>query len=168
MTAVDFERLYPRAWIIGRADGSFQPVADFEPGALDATIMLVRDGNGDVADAVAWEDSRPGRWWTYSGTLDYIGEGELRRAWWGNRPARMVSTPAAYLDAIGSAFCILRWSADVDAILGPVCGVVCDTEALKAKLRRTLLEQAADRRRLLESAINAFPIAVASEQRRAA
>lgn len=195
MKTSDFERLVPRAWIIGRADGTFESLRQFEPGAVEAEIMLVRgpepddeeqlvlgydegdselsvfvqppDRDWPVIDAIAWEAQRPGIWWTLGGTA-YIGEWELRRAWWDEEPARMVSTPAAFLAAHGDAFLLLRWDVDVDAILGDAPGVICDTPALAAKLRRTLIEQAAPRRRMLEVAIRAYPITIQRPVRRRA
>jgi hypothetical protein len=165
MTAVDIASLYPSAWIIGHSDGRFVPLPEFTPGAVRAEIMLVRalvddpmEDVGDVIDAVAWEVDRPDDWWTINGT-SYLGEWELRRAWWDEAPARMVSTPEAFARDSAS-FVVLDWSADVDDILGPVPGVVCDSPALVSKLRRTMFLQAAPRRRLLESAIRKFPISM--------
>jgi hypothetical protein len=157
--------LYPSAWIIGHSDGRFEPLPAFEPGAVRAEIMLVRalvddppEEVGVVIDAIAWEADKPGAWWTINGA-SYLGEWELRRAWWDKAPARMVSTPEAHARDSAS-FVILDWSADVDDILGPVPGVLCDTPELVSKLRRTMFLQAAPRRRTLESAIRRFPISV--------
>ena len=166
------EALCPAAWIVGRSDGLFVPVNEHESGAVLAHIMLVREPvfdpmeeAGEVVDAIGWEEDRPGAWWTLNGTA-YIGEHELRRSWWEQTPARMVSTPAAYLDCHGAAFCIIDWEADVDAILGPTAAVTVDNINLASRLRRTMFDQAAPRRRYLESAIQAYPITV--ERRRAA
>lgn len=161
---IDLAKLFPSSWVIGRSDGRFEPLSEFEPGAVKAKIMLVRDYDGEAVDAIAWASDRPTVWWTYRGTLDYIGEHELRRAWWDQSPARMVATPAGFVAAAGAAFCILRWDADIDEILGPVPGVDCDGAALAQKLRRTLIEQAAERRRILEAAIAKFPITVAARR----
>jgi hypothetical protein len=162
--------LYPSAWIIGHSDGRFVTASEFEPGAVRAEIMLIRalvedplEDMGAVIDAVAWETEKPGDWWTINGT-SYLGEWELRRGWWDQSPARLVSTPEAHARDSAS-FVILDWSADVDDILGPVPGVVCDTPELVSRLRRTMFLQAAPRRRLLESAIRRFPISVASAAR---
>jgi hypothetical protein len=162
----DTASLYPQAWIIGRDDGRFVTASEFEPGSILAEIMLIRalvddplEQLGDVVDAVGWSADDPGNWWTINGTT-YLGEWELRRSWWDQTPARMKSTPAAHARDSAS-FVILDWSADVDDILGPVPGVICDTPELVSRLRRTMFLQAAPRRRILESAIRKFPISVA-------
>jgi hypothetical protein len=149
-------------WAIVSSDGKFRRILEFLPGAIDARVMLVRDdldpdGSFDIIDAVAWDADDPSAWWTWTGKLDYLGEYELRRARWENRPARMVSRP---VDFRGDTFCLIRWDAEIDSILAGVPGVACDTPELTAKLRQSWVEQATATRRRVEAAARRFPIVV--------
>jgi hypothetical protein len=102
--------------------GTFQRLSEFEPGAIAAEFILVRetvfdamDETGEVYDTVAFDPSRPTRWWTEHGLVTCLGECELNTAWWNERPARMVATPADWLACHGAAFCIVDWSTDLNA-----------------------------------------------------
>lgn len=142
--AADFPKRLPlTAWIVGRRDGRFDLLGEYEPGAVRADLVHVLEGEYlELVDAVAWECHRPGRWWTLRGVATVLGEHELAAAWWEQRPARMVATPADWLAQPLTSFVIVDWSTDINAAIGAAPGVVCDTPALACRLRRTLIEQA--------------------------
>jgi hypothetical protein len=66
----------------------------------------------------------------------------------------LLETPAAYVAAHGHGFCIVDWTADVNAIIGRVEAVECATQALYARLRRTLIAQAMPRGLTITTAEN--------------
>jgi hypothetical protein len=130
----------------------FERLSEFEPGAIAAEFILVReivfdpmDEVGDVYDTVAFDPARPTRWWTEYGLAVCLGEYELATAWWQERPARMVATPADWLRCHGAAFCIIDWNADLHAIIGRAPSVECADDWLAGKLKRELTEQARSR-----------------------
>jgi len=130
-------------------DGRFQLLSEFEPGAVDAELILVREivldpmeQLGEVYDTVAFDPSRPTRWWTESGLATCLGEYELDTAWWDDRPARMVATPADWLACHGAAFVILDWSCDLSALLGRAPTIECADDWLAGKLNREMAAQA--------------------------
>jgi hypothetical protein len=136
-------------WIMPFSDGSFQRLPEYEPGAIDADWLYVRAWDdelfteaGDIIDCVAWAKGTVEPWWCWRGIAGFLGEAELRLSWWERRPARMVETPSDFLACHGEAFCVLDWSADIDLIIGDAPSVSCSTERLRAKLIRTLMEQA--------------------------
>jgi hypothetical protein len=132
-------------------DGRFERLSEFEPGAVEADFMHVREQVddpieqiGDVFDVIAWQAQRPGVWWTQRGLVTVIGEHELQAAWWGSRAARMVATPADHARDPGT-FCVVDWTADINAIIGRNSMIECSTPALYKKLRETLIAQAMPR-----------------------
>jgi len=139
-------------WIVGRRDGTFEgPLAEFEPGAIRAEFMYCRElvadpfeEVGDVIDIIAWPLGRRSPWWTQRGLVTVIGEHELVAAWWDDRPARMVATPRDCCADSGT-FCIIDWSAEIDAIIGQAPAVECATRELERRLRETLIRQATQR-----------------------
>jgi hypothetical protein len=133
-----------RGWIIPSSRGTFELLEEFEPGAVQAEFLHVADGN-EIVDTIAWEKERPGVWWARRDLLDHVGAHELDAAWWDERPARLLPTPADYVAAHGHGFVILDWSADINAIIGKVAAVECATAALYRKLKETLIEQAMPR-----------------------
>lgn len=133
----------PPRWIIGHRDRMFEPLYEFEPGAIEATIILVREGEeAEVVDAIAWPKDTRSPWWMLRGIATVLGEHELSRAWWDGNAAQMVATPADFVACHGAAFCILDWSADLNSIIGRAPAVECATAGLAAKLRAALIEQA--------------------------
>jgi hypothetical protein len=133
-------------------DGTFQRLEEFEPGGLVAEFLHVRETVfdwteevGDIYDIVAWDARRPGIWWTAYGVAVVLGEWELGDAAWDDRPARMTSTPDAWVCSHGSSFCVVDWSADLQAIIGRASKIKCATPALHTKLRETLIAQAMPR-----------------------
>jgi hypothetical protein len=130
-------------------DGTFQRLSEFEPGAIKAEFILARETVfepmeevGDVYDTVAYDPTRPTRWWTEHGLAVCLGDWEITAAWWGDRPARMVATPADWLKTHGGSFCVLDWSADLQAIIGRVPAIECVDDWLAGKLKREMTEQA--------------------------
>jgi hypothetical protein len=137
------------SWILPFSDGTFQRLREYQPGAIDVNWLYVRnwvpDPFEDVApiiDCVAWPKGSREPWWLWRNIAACVGEHELQSAWWENRPARLVETPADYLACHCAAFCILDWNADINAMLGAAPGVCCSTLRLAQKLSRTLQQQA--------------------------
>jgi hypothetical protein len=145
MTGADLERLPLRGWIIGRADGLFEHLPEFEPGAIEADMAMVRDDDLESYDAVAWERGSRSPWWLVAGVATVLGEHELSAAWWDGRPARMLETPTDYVAAHGAGFVVLDWTADLNSVLGGATAVECATLALYERLRTTLIQQALPR-----------------------
>lgn len=131
----------PSGWIMPSKLGTFEPLAELEPGAVQADFLHVRN-DGEIIDIIAWERERPGIWWARRDLLTHVGDFELDDAWWSERPARLLETPAAYVAAHGRGFVILDWASDVNAIVGRVAQIECATPALYRKLWETLIEQA--------------------------
>ncbi len=156
MTAADL--LPVSGWIMPSRRGTFEHLAEAEPGAINADFLHVIEGD-DLIDTVAWERSKPGVWWLRHDLITHVGGDELAAAWWDERPARMLETPAAYVDARGGGFCIVDWSADINAVVGRVAAVECATPALYKRLRETLIQQAMPR---------GLSITIASNRRAAA
>lgn len=129
-------------WILPSRSGTFELLADFEPGALRAEFLHVPGDDGEIVDAIAWERERPGIWWTRHDLLTHVGWHELEAAWWEERPARLLETPNDYVARLGAGFVILDWTADLDAIIGRVARIECATQALKARLKQKLVERA--------------------------
>jgi len=135
-------------YIIGRSDGTFDgPLAEFEPGAIMAELMCVREivadpmeEIGEVYDVVAWERGTTSPWWTRRGLVTVLGEHELQSAWWQDRPARMVATPYDHAIDPGT-FCIIDWSADINAIIGIAPAVECASRDLERRLWDALTRQ---------------------------
>jgi len=150
--------------IVPNSRGTFEPVAEFEPGAVLADFLHVIDGD-ELIDSVAWEAGRARTWWLRHDIITHVGDHELDDAWWHERPARLLETPAAYVAAHSRGFVILDWSSDVNAIVGRVAAVECATPALYERLRRTLIEQAMPRGLTITTAAKAK---LTSDSRRAA
>jgi len=131
------------------SDGTFQRLAELEPGAITADFILVREmvcdpmeEVGEVYDTIAYDPGRPTRWWTERRLAVALGEWELCNAWWDGRPARMVATPADWLACHGAGFCIVDWSVDLNALLGRAPAIECADDWLAGKLNRELTAQA--------------------------
>src|SRR5262249_26257416 len=105
-----------------------------------------------LVDTIAWEPERPGRWLSHRDLVTHVGQDELDRSFWDETPARMVATPAAFVACHGQAFCILDWSADLNAIIGRAAAVECDSEELRGFLSRALHRQATAHLRTLKIA----------------
>ncbi len=140
------------AWIMPSSAGTFQRLPEYEPGAVDADWLYVREWVPDpfeevpeIIDCVAWKKGTRSPWWMWHGIAAHVGEHELRTAYWQDRPARLLETPQDFLACHGAGFCILDWTADVDAIIGAAPAVSCSTDDLAAKLQRVLTEQAKPR-----------------------
>jgi len=161
MTAADLAALEKRMlaggciYVIGNADGRFELLSEFEPGAVDAEIMIVRDEGLEAFDAVAWEHDKPSRWWTLRDVVTGVGEHEISKAFWEERPARMIETPADYLACRCEACCIIDWSADINAIIGLAPAIECATSRLERRLRQALVRQALPKIRITTSEVRA-------------
>ncbi|MGE0117656.1 MAG: hypothetical protein AB7S71_01450 [Dongiaceae bacterium] len=132
-----------------RADGVFDRLPEFEPGALDADFLYVRDRDTlEIVDCIAWQRGVASPWWIERGLMTVIGEWELQRSWWDGDAAYMVATPRRFVELHGLGFCIVDWSADVNTIIGRAAEVVCETEQLREHLRQTLIRQAMPRIRI--------------------
>jgi hypothetical protein len=131
-------------WILPSKRGTFEPLAEFEPGAVEARFLHVTEGDA-LIDTVAWQPERPRVWWLHHDLVAVLGEDEIDSAWWDERPARMLETPADYSAAHGHGFVVLDWTCSILAILGRVASVECATPALFRRLRETLVEQAMPR-----------------------
>jgi len=131
--------LAPLAWIEPSSDGTFQFSSDGR--GLLAKLYQVFE-NDEIIDVIAWPVDATSPWWTLRGLATHLGQHEMRAAWWERRHALMVATPQHYVDHVGEAFVIIDWSADLNAILGDVPGIVCDSAALADRLRRILVSQA--------------------------
>lgn len=131
--------LRPSALIETASDGSFQE----SEGGFEALVCPVRDGHGDVIDAVAWRLGAPNVWWRYRCLGDVLGAPALLKAAW--EPAELIlyETPARWLAAVGSkAICILDWSADLRLLFGLVHGpLTCESARLEQKFLATLARQ---------------------------
>jgi hypothetical protein len=138
----DLETLPLLAYIRGTADGLFDILPHHEPDSAYAQIIIVRDLDLEPYDAIAWEIGKPEKWWTLRGAAVVLGEYELTAAYWQERPARMLATPADYIDCHGAGFVLLDWSAPINDIIGACPAVSCATRALADRLRRTLWQQA--------------------------
>jgi hypothetical protein len=130
--------------IIGTRDGTFRIAEHGEAGAIDAELLLVRDGDDlDIIDAIAWPRDKRSPWWVMRGLVAILGDHELRAAWWDQRPVRLLETPRDWLHAHGDGACIVDWEADLRAMFGDVTAVACATGALAARVCQTLQAQAA-------------------------
>jgi len=130
--------------ILGAGDGTFRIAGHGEAGAIDAELLLVRDGDDlEIVDAITWPRDRRSPWWTMHGLVALLGDHELRAAWWDQRPVRLLETPRDWLHVHGNGACIVDWEADLRAMFGDVAAVACATDALAARVRQTLQAQAA-------------------------
>ena len=127
-------------FILPNADGTFEPLSEREPGAIAAQFLRVTV-DAKWLDTIAWDPGTPSIWWTRRRVVPFIGSDELSRAWWDERPARFVATPADYLLHRKNAVCIIDWTADINSIIGVVDAVTCETRALAEKMKQTLLRQ---------------------------
>jgi hypothetical protein len=134
--------------LIRPAGTRFERLSEYEPGAFNAEFILVRETVfdpmeevGEVYDVVAFDPSRPTRWWTEHGLVTCLGEYELNTAWWEDRPARMVATPYDWLRCHGAAFCVVDWSCDLNALIGRAPAIECADSWLASKLNRELTAQ---------------------------
>jgi hypothetical protein len=130
-----------RGLILPRADGTFDPLGEIEPNAIEVDFLHVTD-DGELIDSIAWHRDRPDIWWTHRDLVPVVGSYEISSSWWDHRPAYFVETPADFIACNGQAACIIDWTADVNAIIGEAESVGCQTTALAERMRRTLLAQA--------------------------
>lgn len=129
--------------------GLFEPLTEFEPGALDVDFLHVRETVadpfeevGEIIDIIAWRRGTKSPWWMRRGVVTVIGDWELDNAAREDRPARMVATPADFVGTHGGAFCILNWNADLCEIIERAPHIECACAALEQRLRQTLVRQA--------------------------
>jgi hypothetical protein len=124
-----------RFWTDSGGDGIF------------CTLLPIYDPvSFEVFDVIAWEPSRPGRWWWQSGLATHLGEDDLLAIQLApRRGIRLVENPQAWLDAKSPVVCILDWNADLRALLRDVSTIHCSTLRLAEFLERRLAEQVAHR-----------------------
>jgi hypothetical protein len=115
-----------------------------QSGAL-ATLIPIELHDGTAIDAVAFLAANPRRWWTEKLAATHLGDTELNRAQWYQRPIRLVATPADWLRD-PQTICVLDWwSCDLRALFGDVPKVICASDGQERFLRRRLTEQVAPR-----------------------
>jgi hypothetical protein len=109
---------WPVATIEPSADGTWQPTSE-QPGLSKPECMLyqLQEADGSLYDVVAWEASHPQFWWRRWGRATFMGEWCIEKANREGQPVWLVPTPDEYLRHSPNACCILRWDADVRAIL---------------------------------------------------
>jgi hypothetical protein len=110
----------PSATIQPFADGTWQPTPeqpDPDPSVPECMLYQIEETDGSLYDVVAWESARPHIWWLRYGRATFMGEWCINKANHERKPVWLVPTPAEYLQYAPLACCILRWDADIRAIL---------------------------------------------------
>lgn len=121
------------------ADGSFQ----IDPDGPTLAKLLPVEVDDMLVDMVCWEFGADRPWWLRRRVAAYLGDAELRRAIWYEKPVRLVETPQDWLAMSGLAVCVLDWRSDIRALFRDVSEVVPETPTVEGWLRRALAEQAA-------------------------
>jgi hypothetical protein len=129
--AASFE---PIRLVLPQPDGSWQPADPGDPGAVLAHCLPCGNPWGEVIDIVAWAWDRPGRWWRRTRLVDRLVDPEWLS---GDKPVRLVGTPAEWLADRCEAACILDWSIDIAAVFFG-CRLVPTSLALSNKLLASL------------------------------
>ena len=97
-------------------DGSFVFAPDGEP----AIVAKIHDANGDLADLVAWQPERPGRWWLRRGDIAVLGAHAAAVANYHGDSIRLIGTPQDWFQSGGNGACVLLWAAPLDELFGGV------------------------------------------------
>jgi hypothetical protein len=74
-----------RGLILPRADGTFDPLGEIEPNAIEVDFLHVTD-DGELIDSIAWHRDRPDIWWTHRDLVPVVGSYEISSSWWDHRP----------------------------------------------------------------------------------
>ncbi len=115
-------------------DGSFEFAPDGEP----AIVAKVHDAHGDLADFVAWQPERPGRWWLRRGDIAVLGGHALEVANYHGDNIRLLETPQDWFRSGGDDVCILLWAAPLVELFDGVGTVECDSPELQQRFVKAL------------------------------
>ena len=136
--------------IVTNRDGLFR----HSPDGAAATVLLVRDAEGSITDAVAWFNDEPGRWWLRMDEAIVLGSRALFVASHEREPIELHSTPAVWLAApsgpcvrapgrctrqcqtceMERGVTILNWGVPLATLLADVAEVRCDSSALRDRV----------------------------------
>jgi hypothetical protein len=124
-------------------DGNLYQPADHGPLALVLPVysgptpsFMTPAEDSELVDIVAFQISRPKRWWRRTGLADYLGEHLIRSSVTWGRSLKVFETPFAWLKAYCQGVCPL--SQDYTALRDPA-ELRFDDPAFASRVKRVLV-----------------------------
>jgi hypothetical protein len=135
----------PRSLVgVGRIISNSSGFFEFHEDGTEA--LIVAEGEPDIPgwhwidDLVAFMPDRPERWWLRRGQVDLLGGYNLRPHKLDD--TRLHTDPLDWLRGGATGICVVDWNLDPDRLLYGAGKIVADSQDLRRRLRKRIVENA--------------------------